>query len=174
MNSQKPNTAKTIGSWFVYATWLVALIFLTLFFNKILSDMENPNQGVQGRVSSDGMREVILQRNKYGHYVASGQINGKDVIFMLDTGATDVSIPATLAAQLGLKRGAPATYQTANGLITSYRTRIPHITLGNIVLKDIRASINPATTSEDTILLGMSFLKKIEFTQKGKQLILRQ
>lgn len=136
--------------------------------------MENPNQSVQSAVSSDGLRIVTLQRNKYGHYVATGKINNQDVTFMLDTGATDVSIPEDLAAQLGLERGPPATYRTANGLITSYRTRIPKIQLGNIVLKDVRASINPATSREDTILLGMSFLKKIEFTQKGDQLILRQ
>ena len=124
-------------------------------------------------VAANGVKEVVLQRNRDGHYLATGQINGQNVEFLLDTGASDVSVPQPLAMRLGLKRGQAAIYSTANGNITSYLTRIDSLNLGGIELRDIRASINPSTNA-DTILLGMSFLKHLEFTQRGDTLIIRQ
>jgi aspartyl protease family protein len=92
---------------------------------------------------------------------------------MLDTGASDVAIPEDIAREIGLKRGRAMIYQTANGPATVYATRLNEISLGDIHLKNIRATINPNYQSND-ILLGMSFLKHLEFTQRGDQLTLRQ
>jgi len=153
--------------------WLAGLAMLSLLFSGVLERQHNPNQNLNANVTSSGVREVVLQRNRDGHYVASGLINGKQVEFMLDTGASDVSIPGDIADALRLKRGQPATYSTANGYITSYLTRISSLDLGGIELHDIRASINPHMGG-DTILLGMSFLKHLEFTQRGDTLIIRQ
>lgn len=161
-----------LGRGMIFLAWILALGLLTLFFSNWLDGERNPNQRVLTRVGTDGIGEVVLQRNRYGHYVASGRINGKPVEFMVDTGASDVSVPATLAAQLGLKRGAPTRYQTANGTITGFRTHIDRLELGDLVLHNVPASINPAY-QEDDILLGMSVLKQLEFTQRGDTLTLR-
>lgn len=155
------------------AGWVVGLALLSLLFSGVLERQHNPNQQLNMRVGANGVREVVLQRNRDGHYVASGHINSGKVEFMLDTGASDVSIPGNIADSLGLKRGQPATYSTANGYITSYLTRIASLDLGGIELHDVRASINPHMDG-DTILLGMSFLKHLEFTQRGDTLIIRQ
>lgn len=155
------------------AGWLVGLVLLSLLFSGVLEQQHNPNRNITMNIGADGVREVVLQRNHGGHYVASGRINGQPAEFMLDTGASDVSIPGTIADNLGLQRGQPATYSTANGYITSYLTRISSLNLGGIELHDIRASINPHMDG-DTILLGMSFLKHLEFTQRGDTLIIRQ
>ncbi len=155
------------------AGWIVGLGLLTLIFGNILDGQFNPNQQVATQIGNDGVREVVLQRNRYGHYVASGEINGHTVEFLLDTGASDVSIPQLVAAQLGLKRGQPLVYNTANGSITAYMTQLRNLRLGDIELHDIPASINPYK-GDDTILLGMSFLKHLEFTQRGDTLIIRQ
>lgn len=153
------------------AAWVAGLGLLTLLFSNLLERERNPNQRVLSRVAGDGV-EVVLQRNRYGHYVATGRINGESVEFLVDTGASDVSVPGRLAAQLGLVRGAPLTYQTANGTVTGYRTRIDRLALGELVLRDVPASINPAYREND-VLLGMSVLKRLEFTQRGDTLILR-
>lgn len=153
--------------------WIVGFGLLTLLFSNILDEQFNPNRQVVSQLNSDGVREVVLQRNRYGHYVANGKINGKTVEFLLDTGASDVSIPQSVASGLGLKRGQPLVYNTANGNITAYMTRVSDLRLGDIVLHDITASINP-NKSDETILLGMSFLKHLEFTQRGDTLIIRQ
>jgi len=63
--------------------------------------------------------------------------------------------------------------QTANGMVTVYKTEIEQLSIGNIFLYNVAAHINPAMKS-DAILLGMSALKKVEFSQKGKLLTLRE
>ena len=152
--------------------WIVLLGMMTFFFSRYLQQQRNPNQQVVTSSNTE-YQEVVLQRNRYGHYYAMGKINHYPVEFMLDTGATIVSIPAHVAAELGLNRGPSMEVNTANGTISVYATRLEQVQIGNIILNDVRASINPYMV-EDEILLGMSFLKQLEFTQKGEQLILRQ
>ncbi len=153
--------------------WVLGLLLLALVFNQLLEQGRNPNRNPTGAVDEAGVREVRLARSRGGHYLAVGQINDQPVEFLLDTGASDVSVPETIARRLGLKRGTPLTYNTANGPITAYHTRLPDLAIGNIVLRDVRASINPHMDGE-TILLGMSFLRHLEFTQRGDTLIIRQ
>ncbi len=153
--------------------WVLGLLLLALVFGNLLEQGRNPNRNVTGIVNEAGIREVILERSRSGHYLADGQINSQAVEFLLDTGASDVSVPASLARRLGLKHGAPLIYNTANGPITAYLTHISRLNLGGIELHDVRASINPHMDGE-LILLGMSFLKHLEFTQRGDTLIIRQ
>lgn len=163
---------RKLGRNMIWLMWLVLLGLLTLYFSKVLDKQYNPNQNLVQRQTGEA-QEVVLLRNRYGHYVASGLINDQPVVFMLDTGASDISIPESLARRLGLKRGRPVVYQTANGTITNYATRLDSVTLGNITLQDLPASINP-NMGGDEVLLGMSFLKHVEFSQKGNTLTLRQ
>jgi len=166
-------TPVKIGRGMLIVGWGLGLLILALLFSKILEHNRNPNQHVAGAVTESGIREVTLQRNRNGHYLAGGQIDGQAVEFLLDTGASDVSVPETVARHLRLREGAPLVYSTANGPITAYNTRLPSLSIGTIELHDIRASINPHMQGK-TILLGMSFLKHLEFTQRGDTLIIRQ
>ncbi len=170
--TEQQNFAEKLGSGMVIAAWIVVLGMATLFFDRFMEREHNPNQKVQF-AESNGAREVILQRNRQGHYVTSGKINDVKVKFLLDTGATDVSIPERIARALRLERGPEIDVTTANGTITVHMTLLRRVQIGNIVLRDVRASINPHMDAEE-ILLGMSFLKHLEFTQRGDQLILRQ
>ena len=155
----------------IYMAWILLIGLVTLFFGKILDWQQNPNQGLE--YSATGPREVVLTRNRGGHYVAPGVINGEPVRFLLDTGATQVSIPQEVANRIGLLRGRPSLVSTANGTITVYDTRLNDVGLGNIVLHDIGAHINPHMLG-DTVLLGMSFMKHLELVQRGDTLTLRQ
>ena len=155
----------------VIAAWIILLVLLTVFFNDRLDKQNNPNRQLATVTTGDNP-EVRLQRNRHGHYVASGSINGQAVEFILDTGATDVSIPASIAYKLGLKRGRAMTYQTANGVITAWQTTVDTIQLGALQLGPIRASINPRDSS-GAVLLGMSFLKHLDFSQRGNTLTLK-
>jgi aspartyl protease family protein len=169
-----PNNADTgrIGKWMTFAAWVIALALLALFFSDRLDRQRNPNQTVYSQINESGIHEVMLKRNRFGHYITSGQVNGQPVEFLLDTGASDVAIPAELAAKLGLKQGPPMQYQTANGMVTAWLTRLDSVAIGPIVLRDVPASINPGMGDME-ILLGMSVLKRMEFTQRGDTLILR-
>ena len=153
--------------------WLVVLGLLSAFFGGWMEKLDNPNQEVVSALRTDGVREVVLQQNRAGHYVANGAINGHRVTFLLDTGATSVSVPASIAGPLGLKRGAPLRANTANGTVTTYATRLDEVRLGNISIENVRADINPHMQGTE-VLLGMSFLRKLEFTQRGRELTIRQ
>jgi aspartyl protease family protein len=162
--------APVFGKAMIIAAWVLLLALLTLFFNDRLEQQRNPNRQL-GTITDGALPQVQLQRNRFGHYVATGEINGQPVELMLDTGATDVSIPADVADRLGLERGQRAVYQTANGPITAWRTTIAEIRLGPVRVGPVSASINPNDTS-GAILLGMSFLRELDFSQQGNTLTL--
>jgi aspartyl protease family protein len=164
---------KRMGLAMQVLAWLVFLALGAFFFNDLLEKQYNPNQDLQARAAEDGAREVVLQRNKFGHYVTSGEINGQAVTFILDTGATGVAVPAAVATRLGLQRGQAFRTQTANGTGISYAAILDLVSVGGIELQDVQAGITPGLQS-DQVLLGMSFLKHIEFTQRGDTLTLRQ
>nr|WP_256675637.1 TIGR02281 family clan AA aspartic protease [Pseudomonas sp. R5(2019)] len=152
--------------------WGAGLFLATRFFGQWEQRQENPNAVVSSQ-QGDGFIEVQLASNGQGHFVADGQINGEPVQFLLDTGATDVAIPESVARKMGLERGAPVTLSTANGQSQGYRTQLTEVQLGDIVLRNVRALVAPGLPGEQ-VLLGMSALKQLEFTQRGGTLLLRQ
>ncbi|MFZ0487318.1 MAG: retroviral-like aspartic protease family protein, partial [Arenicellales bacterium] len=94
------------GKFMIFAAWIGAAALLTWLFAGELSRQENPNQVVE-TATQGGAVEVKLTRNRMGHYVATGRINGKPVQFFVDTGATNVALSAGLADELGLMQGVP-------------------------------------------------------------------
>ncbi|MGA7801419.1 MAG: TIGR02281 family clan AA aspartic protease [Gammaproteobacteria bacterium] len=170
---QHPDPSLRLGKGMIAAAWILVLVVLTMIFNGYLAGQRNPNRDPETRRDADGAAEVVLKANRDGHYVATGRINGQAVEFLLDTGASDVSVPGQLARRLGLHAGAPARYDTANGPITAYRTVIDTLSLGSIVVHDVAASINPQADG-DSVLLGMTVLRRVDFSQRGNRLILRQ
>lgn len=173
MNTHQHQEQKKLGATMIVLMWIIIFALLAVFFSDQLNKQNNPNQSPVTTESSAGIKSLILQRNRQGHYIANGSINNIPVVFMLDTGATDVSIPEKIAKKLNLKKGPSAIYQTANGPVKVTMTRLNHISLGDISLNNVRATINPGFHSNE-ILLGMSFLKHLEFSQRGNQLTLKQ
>ena len=152
--------------------WVTALGLLTLYFSGMLEQRHNPNRELASAVSATGGQQVVLQRNAYGHYVATGSINGQPVEFLVDTGATYLGIPAAVARRLRLKRGAPSSSQTAAGVVRTYLVRLDSVNLGGIERRGVTASIIPDMPGEG-VLLGMSFLKDLEILQSGNTMTLR-
>ena len=142
------------GGWWVADHWLLK--------------QANPNQ--RPNVNANG--SVVLERNRQGHYVATGEINGRKVTFLLDTGATTVALSSRLAREIDLKRGASIQMDTANGITQGFQTHLKSVRLGDIVVHEVSAVFSEGML-DDTVLLGMSFLKHVEFTQRENKLILR-
>ena len=168
----QPPPGKRAGRVLMILAWCAALFLATRFFGQWEQRQQNPNAEVVSQ-QGEGFIEVKLVGNHQGHFVASGQINGQPVDFMLDTGATDVAIPVSVAQRLKLEKGFGVTLSTANGLSQGYRTRIDRLQLGDIVLRDVRALVAPGLDGNQ-VLLGMSALNKLEFTQRGGTMLLRQ
>lgn len=169
----KNDVTTSFGKSFVWIAWVIGLALLVFVFQDLLDDQYNPNQDPKLSLQSNGQAQVTLQQNRQGHYLTNGAINGEKVTFLLDTGATQVSIPAHIAEKLSLQAGGKSRVQTANGSITVYQTQINELRIGNIYLYNVAAHINPSMNANE-ILLGMSALKRVEFRQTGKQLILRE
>lgn len=165
------STRRSTARLMTYLSWIALLVVLSIFFNQYTNKRDNPNH--QLLMSSPGQAsEVVLRRSRSGHYTAPGLINGEPVVFLLDTGATTVSIPETVAQRIGLQRGAPGRVNTANGVITVYQTQLQSVSLGGIEQQGVRAHINPHMPSE-IVLLGMSFMQHLEMVQSGDTLTLR-
>ncbi len=166
------NEQKQIGKGMILGAWVLAIGLMTLFFQDILDDRENPNQNPISVVGEDGSASVTLHQNRAGHYVANGEINGRPVTFLVDTGATNVAIPGDAARRLDLPLLGYAVSRTAAGDVRVARTHLDHVRLGDIRIEDISASIVDRMEG-DEILLGMSFLKHLELTQRDGTLTLR-
>lgn len=137
-----------------------------------LSHRENPNQSLTVQAGPTGTPEVVLQQNRAGHYVATGAINGETVVFMLDTGATTVSLPQGLARRLGLPLRPGGMSKTANGMVQTWNTHLDSVSLGGLTAHNMRAMVLPNFPGEQ-VLLGMDFLKRFELIQRGGELTIR-
>lgn len=160
------------GRWLLALAWVAGLFLASRFFGGMEQRQENPNPEPSSTHGS-GFVEVRLAGNRQGHFVADGRVNGQAVTFMLDTGATEVAIPQEVARRLALEKGLPVALTTANGATQGYRTRLATLTLGDIHLAQVSAVVVPGLPGEQ-ILLGMSALKRLEFTLRDGTMLLRQ
>jgi len=149
--------------------WVAAFALMWWLFDDYLDRREFPNRDLV--VEQGAANELVLRRNHVGHYLAPGTINGEPVVFLLDTGATQVSVPAHLADRLGLHAGSRGRALTANGTVEIRHTRIRELALGPFVIGNVSGHINPGMSS-DQILLGMSVLRHLDFAQRDGTLIL--
>ena len=166
---KQDSSRRSIGRLFTHLTWVIILGLFYLLFQDQLLQKNDPNHNL---ITVKSNQPVVLQRNRQGHYVAPGKINGQPVRFLLDTGATDISIPGALAGKLTLTPGRASYASTANGTIKVYDTQLDSVALGGLSLPNVPAHINPHMQG-DIVLLGMSFLKHLELTQRGDTLTLK-
>lgn len=132
---------------------------------------EGPSRTEMVSVSASGAGRLIMDQDRGGHYLARGAINEVPVVFLVDTGATQVALSGSLAQRLDLPAGPAVTVQTANGPASGYLTRLKSVRAGPIEVHDVSAVVAPGMQG-DTVLLGMSFLKHVVFSQRDGQLIL--
>ena len=166
------HSTKKLGMMFTIAAWVLAFVLMSLVFTGILDRMNNPNQSVN-TVDTGKFREIVLTRNRSGHYLFDGEVNHHKVTFLVDTGATKTAIPGNLQRELGLEAGPATSVSTANGIATAYLTRIDQLGLGGIEMSNVDATIID-NMGGDEVLLGMNVLKHFELVQRGDKLIIRQ
>jgi aspartyl protease family protein len=141
------------------------MIGLTAFYHALMQRGEGTTQSH----SDSGRAMVTLTRDRSGHFIAEGAINGNPILFLVDTGATDVAVSEKTARALGLKFGPRITIMTAAGPAPGWRTRLNQVSIGSISLDNVRATITPGLGRE--ALLGMSFLQYFNLRQEGDLLV---
>jgi aspartyl protease family protein len=120
--------------------------------------------------------EVRIQRDRSGMYFTVGSINGLPVNFLVDTGATQIAMNGAHARRLGIDYrvvGEPAVVTTASGVERAWAVRLDAVRVGEIGLRSIPAMVLEGAQPE-TILLGMSFLGKLQISNEGQLMTLRQ
>lgn len=136
--------------------------------------------GSGSRISSAGPApdatsgaSVTLTADTQGHYQTLGQINGGTVQFLVDTGATSIAIPSTVARQLGINylNGQRGYTQTANGRALAYKVTFDTVKVGDITLHAVEGVVLEGDGLK-IALLGMSFLNRTEMKRDGQALTL--
>lgn len=167
-SAQPPDASKTIGGWMFALLWLLVLGGGSLFAQQWLSQREAaaaPEWVEVGR----SQPALKLKSDRYGQYHIVGSANGQKVPFLLDTGASEISISGDAAERLNLRRGRSYPVITANGTVRVYATTLNSIKVGPFQLENVQAHINPGM-SGDFALLGMSFLRHFELLQRSGEL----
>lgn len=168
-----PARISRTGRTMAIIAWILGIVLLARFFGDYQESQFNPNQSPISSLEHDDV-VVSLIANRQGHYIANGLINALPATFMLDTGATDVVIPEDLAHAYGLPSQGQGWGLTANGRVKVTRTTINTLSIGDITLYNVRASINPGMNKAQPILLGMSALQQLELSQTEGELTLIQ
>jgi aspartyl protease family protein len=128
-----------------------------------------------GAAAAAGGTTVKLSPDARGHFVTVGQINGKSVTFLVDTGASFVSLSSGEARRMGIDymAGERASVATANGIVRTYKVKLDEVRLGNVTLNNVDGMVH-ADDSLPVVLLGMSFLNRMEMTRDGEQMVLKK
>ena len=110
---------------------------------------------------------IVLAMGPGGHFGGSGQINGKSVQFLVDSGATTIALSQAEANRIGLdwRSGRPGMTITANGPVTVHALVLSSVRLGGVELANVAAVVLPAEMP--VVLLGNSFLGRFTMRQDG-------
>jgi aspartyl protease family protein len=134
--------------------------------------------GVPGRVGdggrSTGGSSIVLTAGLGGHFTSGGSINGRSVQFMVDTGATTVSLSQAEAERIGLdyRNGTRVMLSTANGGVPGYQVSLTSVRVGDVEVANVAAVVVPA--SMPYVLLGNSFLARFQMKRENDVLLLER
>ena len=119
---------------------------------------------------------VTIAPDPQGMYHTPGAINGQPVQFLVDTGATTVAMNAREARRLGvdyLLRGQPVMVNTASGRSQGWFVELDEVSVGGIKAHSVGAVVMDGGFPQ-RILLGLSFLNRLQMQHKGLLLELRE
>jgi aspartyl protease family protein len=117
--------------------------------------------------------QVTIPRAPDGHYYPRLTINGQELTFMADTGASSVVLSPSDARKLGIDpEGLIFVGQamTANGMVRTASVMLPNVAFGPFQDSSIRAQVNEAEMGGS--LLGMDYLGRFDITMAGNEMIL--
>jgi aspartyl protease family protein len=125
-----------------------------------------------GGAGTDGGNKITLSAGSNGHFMTQGQINGKAVQLVVDTGASVVSLSVSEAQRIGLnyQNAQMVQMSTANGVIPAWRMKLASVRVGDVVVYDLDAVVSSG--SMPYVLLGNSFLSRFQMTRTNDQMVL--
>jgi aspartyl protease family protein len=155
-------TQKTSMLW-IGVFWLTVMGVLYL----AMSHYSSQRQTV---VTSNGV--LTIQKDRDGHFYIPGSINGQDVMFVVDTGATIISVSDEVARLAKLPEGEPAQFNTAAGSRQGTIVSGVTVQVGSFSASNMRVSTGLQMGDGKEALLGQNFLSKFKMSVDGNQLTL--
>ena len=127
---------------------------------------------IGGAPSDGGGTQIVLTAGSGGHFFTGGSINGKAVRFLVDTGATYVSMGINDAERLGIdyRAGRRGMTNTANGEMAVYKVALASVRVGDVLVYDVEALVGQAPM--DQVLLGNSFLTRFQMKRENDTMTL--
>jgi aspartyl protease family protein len=162
----------------MFAAW--ALIFLAAFIaftlkddfialgQRLLGESRGREQSVQ---AGETLR---VKKSIDGHFWVTGKVNGEEMRFLIDSGATVTSISSDAAARADIETGGgfPTIVETANGMVPVRRGRIERLNIGSIERRNLAVHVSEAFG--DMNVLGMNFLSSLSaWGVEGEWLVLK-
>ena len=126
-----------------------------------------------GSAGGGSQRTTIIADAK-GHFFTTATVNGVSVPFMVDTGATMVTISSAHAKSAGIAytAGERGMMQTANGVTAAYKVKLDTVRLGDITLNNVDGAVLENNQLGRFGLLGLSFLNRTEMQRNGDTMTL--
>lgn len=146
----------------IFAVTLVGYTYRTEFFqvaNRVLGEL-SPGTPV---VTAQADGAVVFRRDFRGSFHTNGRVNGQDISFLFDTGASVVVLSHDDAKRIGIDvttLNYVVRVKTANGTGVAAPVRLATISIGSIERKNIRALVSEEGAL-DTSLLGMTFIETL-------------
>ncbi len=127
-----------------------------------------------GTPAADGSGKIVMTADHQGHFLTQGTINGTSVRFLVDTGATMISLGAGDARRIGIdtSRGQKAMTNTANGQAMVTKVQLDNVRIGDVTLHGVDALVHQGELP--VALLGMSFLNRMEMQRDGSTMTLKK
>lgn len=139
---------------------------------RVTLGMGGAQVNLGGAPSDGGGTQIVLVAGTGGHFITGGAINGKAVRFLVDTGATYVSMGAAQAQELGVDfgKGQRGVSNTANGQMTVYKVKLNSVRVGDVQLYDVDGLVSQQPMP--AVLLGNSFLTRFQMKRENDTLTL--
>ncbi len=150
---------------------ITALIVWVVIFSTIYMYF-NVQQGPKVAVAIENLTfgQIVIPRSPDGHYYVRGSINGHSVDFMVDTGASIVSVSKAFASAANLPSGVPASLSTAGGIVRGEITSGQIVEAGGIAVNGLSVSVG---IHGRMALLGQNFLRRVDVIQSNDTMTLR-
>jgi aspartyl protease family protein len=118
--------------------------------------------------------DLKIPRHRDGHFYVKGSVNSKPLTFLVDTGASSVTVSEEFARSAGLQGGEPTTFNTANGQLRGRLLRGVAVSAGPFSVSTATVGVGLVGGRTDHGLLGQSFLSRFQISISKEELVLRR
>lgn len=166
--ARPPEAPRKAGArpWLIWLAWMAAIAVLYLLMVQLLAPAKSTF------TASDG-GTLHVPRHRDGHFYIDGAVNGVPVQFMVDTGASVVSVSDAVARAAALQGGRRAVFSTASGTREGRIVVADSVALGGFTLHGIEVGTGLAIGNDAQALLGQNVLRHFHVTMDGNAMVLR-